>query len=72
MNWLPLWRSHGGQRAERIKIEKMCEFGKNWGEMESRAGLLRALGDKLYEKRKAAALEIEELIRELIKAKNTR
>ena len=40
--------------------------------MESRAGLLRALGDKLYEKRKAAALEIEELIRELIKTKNTR
>ena len=40
--------------------------------METRANLLRALGDKLYEKRKAAALEIEDLIRELIKSNNTR
>ena len=40
--------------------------------METRANLLRSLGDKLYEKRKAAALEIEELIRGLIKVNNTR
>ena len=39
---------------------------------ERRAALLRSIGDKLYEKRKATALEIEELCRELVKANNTR
>ena len=37
---------------------------------ESQASLLRALGDKLYEKRKAAALEVEIRARTAVQQKN--
>jgi hypothetical protein len=39
---------------------------------ESQANLFRSLGDKLYEKRKAAALEVEIRARSAIQQKNSR